>query len=145
MALLCNDVSHWLGASQESVLWCLYVETIFALLILYEGNPLVTKGFPSQRVDLWCFFLVSLKNYLNKSWVARDLRSHDIHVMSLSCFSKLLLALSIYLWLMQDCVSNGDTAVLHWAVVSFEYDVGLFSVYWSQFMRSTVSANKKRL
>ena len=38
--------------------WLHYMETFSVLLALYEGNPLVTSGFPSQRasnVELWCF------------------------------------------------------------------------------------------
>ena len=38
--------------------WCHDMETISALLALYDGNPPITDKFPSQRtsnVELWCF------------------------------------------------------------------------------------------
>ena len=53
------------------------------LLALYEGNPLVTGGFPSQKpsdAELWCFFDL----HLNK-WLSKHLHAHyDVIVMSVT-------------------------------------------------------------
>ena len=66
-ALLCNDVSHWLGASLESTLrlrciapvypytlWRHGLETFQTLLTLCEGNQPMTLQRASDA-DLWCF------------------------------------------------------------------------------------------
>ena len=45
------------------------MKTVFALLVLCEGNPSITGGFLSQRpsdAELWFSFDVSLNNMLNK-------------------------------------------------------------------------------
>ena len=52
--LLCNNVSHWLGASLKS--------TLTSKFAIIAGNLLVTCGFPSQKdSNLWhfkvCFLL----------------------------------------------------------------------------------------
>ena len=53
------------------------METLFALLALCEGNPLVTSGLPSQRASN-NFLVGSLNNTCwTNSPVARDYRSHD--------------------------------------------------------------------
>ena len=50
--------------------WCHHqMETFSALLALYEVNPLVTSGFPSQRLVMWrfdVFFDLCLNKWLSK-------------------------------------------------------------------------------
>ena len=55
-------------ASSQVRVWFHDTETIFVLLVLYEGNPSVT-GFPSQRVnseELWSCAVVGFNELLNK-------------------------------------------------------------------------------
>ena len=55
-----------------------------ALLALCDGNPLVTRGSPSQRTnnaDSYVYFDFILKYGRTNSWVAGSFRSHDAHPM----------------------------------------------------------------
>ena len=66
-ALLCNNFSHWLGASLESALYqddvmtwtcflhcCPFVRGVHLLLVVPLSNPLCV-GFSSQRARTWVF------------------------------------------------------------------------------------------
>ena len=57
-----------------SHLWRHQMETFFAPMSLFAGNPPVIGGFPSERdnnADLWSFFVVSLNKLLNKHRIDR--------------------------------------------------------------------------
>ena len=57
------------------------MEIFYALLALWEGNPLVTGEFPLQRPVTWSFdvfFDLCLNSWAN-NWDAGDLRCHCIH------------------------------------------------------------------
>ena len=60
-----GECLRWMRPQAWNGVWCIVVqrhhdmETIYALLALCEGNPLMTSGFPSQRAinaKLWFFF-----------------------------------------------------------------------------------------
>ena len=88
-ALLCNDVSHWLGANLESTLvrwfflifystilyaipqWRYDMETLSPLLALCEGNTLVTSDPHKGQVmrSFHVLFAVGLINLLNISGI----------------------------------------------------------------------------
>ena len=60
--------------------WRHQMETFSALLVLCEGNPPVTGGFPSQRgrnAGFGVFIDVSLNKRLNKQSITVDFRSQD--------------------------------------------------------------------
>ena len=48
--------------------WHHQMEKIFTLLILYEGNPMVTGGFPSQRPVMWSFHVNKWVNKQSRRW-----------------------------------------------------------------------------
>ena len=63
-------------------------ETFFVLLALCERNPVITRGFPSQRPVTWNFdvFLVlclnkKLLNKRSKKWIKISLVSFDVAVV----------------------------------------------------------------
>ena len=58
-----NGMSSW---------WCLQMETYSTLLALCQGNPLVTRGFPSQSPVTWSFG-VFFDQHLNK-WLSKQSR-----------------------------------------------------------------------
>ena len=64
---------HTVDTSSNTTIWWRHqMETFSALLALCEGNPLVTSGFPSQRLVTWSFdvfFDLRLNKRLSKqSW-----------------------------------------------------------------------------
>ena len=66
--------------------WRHDMETLSALLALYEGNPRVTGGFPSQNAndaDLNVSFDVSWTRCWTNSPMVGDLRRYNAHVTSL--------------------------------------------------------------
>ena len=70
-----------------SPFWCYDMLRVSVLLALYEGNPTMTVGLPSQRTsdaELWCMY--SLMFARTSCWtnghVADDLRYYDAHVTS---------------------------------------------------------------
>ena len=64
------------------------MEAFPALLALCAGNSPVTGKFPSQmasNADFWSFFDVGAHKLLNKqtkSWIAGDVRLHNVSVTS---------------------------------------------------------------
>ena len=65
--------------------WCHQMETFSTSLDLYDGNPLVTGGFPSQRPVMWSFdvfYDLCLNKWLSKQSRLRCLHAHyDVAVM----------------------------------------------------------------
>ena len=86
MVFLCNDVSHWLGASLESALG--YVVGVFVgFSYIYSSNSLFCAGTIwhdvawSTLVPLMTCCLIEPIHYLNQYW-------HIVNI-SLNCISKL--------------------------------------------------------
>ena len=71
-------VEHW----PSSIWWHHQIEKFSMLLVLCEGNPPVTGGFPSQRpvmCSLDVFFDLHLNKQLSKQSNTSDLRCHHAH------------------------------------------------------------------
>ena len=74
MALLCNNISHWLGTSLES--------TLTSQFAIIEGNLLVTCGLLSQKEsNLWhyTFFLLTWKTSETQQVVWYAIMSLGLH------------------------------------------------------------------
>ena len=57
------------------------METLSALLGLYEGNPLITAGFPLNRLVMRMFSLMLAQTSCwPNSQFANDLKRHGAHV-----------------------------------------------------------------
>ena len=95
-ALLCNDVSHWLGSFHHHAWQCHDMQILPISLALYAGKPPMTGSeFPSQRtrnVKLWyfCCYPERLLNTIEfpMIWDATTVMRHrcndmDIHVLEL--------------------------------------------------------------
>ena len=68
---------RYLGGNPAEAWWRHQMETFSALLAMYEGNPPVTGGFPSQgqwRGPLM-FSLICTKN----KWLTKQMRRHRAH------------------------------------------------------------------
>ena len=68
--------------------WCFNMKMISTLLVLCEGNPPVTGGFPSQKTsneELSCFpsLVLAWTSCWTDSRVASNLRCHAAYVTSL--------------------------------------------------------------
>ena len=63
-----------------------HMMTLSASSALYEENPPVTSGVPSQRAsngEVWYFLLIPWTNSRTNNRIVGDLRCHDAHVSSL--------------------------------------------------------------
>ena len=109
------------------------VETFSALLALYEGNPSVTGGFPSQRqlprsFDVFFDLCLNKKSWANNRDVG-DLRRHRAHYgVAVMVVKHLQLRRHVIPTRYIDSGSTGDTLLRHWF---FGHFVGILDGHFS--------------
>ena len=124
-----SEISHM----PHKMAWCHSMDKISALLDICEENTPVTDRFLTEvnDVDLWQFLeLLASTSYSTSSWVASDLRPHDVHMTSLD----------LGCWQFLELLASTSYSTSSWVASDLRpHDVRVISLDWGCYSANHIS------